>query len=128
MPLIEIHVSLDSRGRRRPADVRAFLDLHPEEDLNSEIELRLWRVNGNAWRAVFSVDEPCERFAYRIGIAAHPDTGWKVRIRNCNLGVDLLTDSDRLMSPKSWLIGECSVRPQARVLRLSPGRKRLQES
>jgi len=126
MPLIEIHVSLDVRVRRSAADVRAFLDFHPEEDLNSEIELRLWPVNGNAWRAVFSVDEPCERFAYRIGIAAHPDTGWKMRIRNCNSGVDLLTDSDRLMLPKSWLIGECCVRPHARVLRLPQARRKLQ--
>jgi hypothetical protein len=114
MPLIEINVSLDVTSRRCHTDVRAFLDFHPEENLNSEIELRLWPTEGNQWRAMFSVDEPCERFAYRIGIAAHPEAGWQMRIRNCNLDVDLLLDSDKMMLPKSWLIGECSVRPRGR--------------
>jgi hypothetical protein len=128
MPVIEISVSVDVRARRCGADVRAFLDFHPEQDLNSEIELRLWPVKGNQWRAIFSVDEPCERFAYRIGIAAHPDASWRMRIRNCNLDVDLLVDSDRLMLPKSWLIGECCVQPYARVLRLPQGRKKIHGS
>jgi hypothetical protein len=62
---------------------------------------------------MFSVEEPCERFAYRIGIAAHPEASWHMRIRNCNLDADLLIDSDRLMMSKSWLIGECGTRPRS---------------
>ena len=124
MPVIEISVSLDVTVRCRP-DVRAFVDLHPEANLNSEIELRLWPEQGNQWRGIFSINEPCEQFVYRIGIAAHPDASWRMRIRNRNLGVDLLVDGDRLLLPKSWLIGECCVRPQPPGLRLPQGRRTI---
>jgi hypothetical protein len=126
MPVIEINVSLDVRTPRRSAEVRAFLDFHPQQGLNSEIELQLRPVAEDQWHARLSVDEGCERFAYRIGIAADPDTSWRMRIRNCSLDVDLLVDGDRLMTPKSWLIGECCVRPEA--LRLPWGRKNSHRS
>jgi hypothetical protein len=79
--------------------------------LSSELELPLVRVAASEWRGHFELDERrCEQFAYRIGLCAHVEAEWSLRLRHRELDCDLLVDSDRLMIAKCWLIGTCSVR------------------
>ena len=62
---------------------------------------------------MLELDERCQEFAYRVGLRAHPEAQWSLRLRDCDSGVELLADGDLLMLTKGWSVGTCSVNPGA---------------
>jgi hypothetical protein len=110
MAMIEVALSLDLNTADCTPEARVWLDLDPEQGLGSEVEVPLWPRGRNEWRGLFSVDEArCDEFGYRVGLFAHAEAEWSLSFRRCNVDSELLTDSDRLTTPKAWLVGSCSV-------------------
>ena len=110
MAMIEVALSLDLNTADCTPEARVWLDLDPEQGLGSEVEVPLWPKGRNEWRGLFSVDEArCDEFSYRVGLFAHAEAEWSLSFRKCNVDSELLSDSDRLTTPKTWLVGSCSV-------------------
>ena len=110
MAMIEVALSLDLNTADCTPEARVWLDLSPEQGLGSEVEVPLWPKGRNEWRGLFSVDEArCDEFSYRVGLFAHAEAEWSLSFRKCNVDSELLSDSDRLSTPKTWLVGSCSV-------------------
>jgi hypothetical protein len=115
MPMIELKLSLVLAQAHSAPQARVWLDLEPDQGLNSEVELALWSSGKGQWRGRFTLDEGRHGdFSYRVGLFAHAEAEWSLSFRSCNLGAELLTDGDRLASPKAWLIGSCSAQPRER--------------
>lgn len=110
MAMIELTLSLDVDATCE-SEARAFIDLDPEQGLGSEREVPLWPAGEHQWRGMFSVDDNQRGdFAYRLGVVAQKDAEWALSFRLAGCGAELLSDCDRLVGPKSWLIGTCSTR------------------
>jgi hypothetical protein len=110
MAMIEVALSLDLNRADCTPEARVWLDLDPQQGLGSEVEVPLWSKGRSEWRGLFSVDEArCDEFSYRVGLFAHAEAEWSLSFRRCNVDSELLTDSDRLTMPKTWLVGSCSV-------------------
>jgi hypothetical protein len=115
MAMIEVALSLDLNTADCTPEARVWLDLNPEQGLGSEVEVPLSPKGRNEWRGLFSVDEArCDEFSYRVGLFAHAEAEWSLSFRKCNVDSELLTDSDRLTAPKTWLVGSCSVSERER--------------
>lgn len=122
MTPIELSISLELSSACNP-EVRAWLDLAPNQGLGTEVEVGLQADAHGAWRAVIEVDErACEPIAYRIGVVAHPEATWSLRIRERSAECDLLFDSDALPSTKAWLLGNFSLGQAAKAAEVAPDR------
>jgi hypothetical protein len=113
MRRIEFNIRLSVSHAGRVPEVRLWVDSSPDGDLNSETELVLQATQPLQWEAVLDLDPGCQEFAYRIGLRAHPEAQWSLRLRDCDSGAELLADGDRLMLAKGWSVGTCSVNPAA---------------
>jgi hypothetical protein len=112
MGLVELSVTLHVTHERLIPEARAWVDLEPDGDLHSEIELPLHRHGLWRWIGVMGVADPTpECFFYRLGIVGHAGAQWSIKVRDRNLGRDILVDTDTLTSAKCWLIGSCPLSP-----------------
>jgi hypothetical protein len=114
MGLVELTVTLSLAERGLIPQARAWVDLQPDGSLHSELELPLHPLGPGRWMAVMGIGEPTpECFFYRLGIVAHVGAQWSLKVRDRDLGRDILADTDTLTSPKCWLIGSCALRSDA---------------
>jgi hypothetical protein len=108
MALIELSMYVHTEPGRPSPEVRAFIDLRPEQGLGSEIELPLRRRGKRQWVGAFAVGETQPRhFLYRIALAAHIGASWELVIRKRGADASLLCDADTLSLAKCWLVGSC---------------------
>lgn len=111
MGLVELSVIVRSVQKGLVPEARAWVDLDPEGDLRSEIELPLHRQKHWRWVGVMGFAEPsADSFFYRLGIVAHEGAEWALKVRDRVTGRDILVDTDMMTSPKCWLIGSCGLR------------------
>jgi len=114
MGLIELTVTLSLAERGLTPQVRAWVDLHPDGSLHSELELPLHAQRPGRWTAMMGIAEPTpECFFYRLGIVSHVGAQWSLKVRDRDRRRDILVDTDTLTSPKCWLIGSCALRSDA---------------
>lgn len=114
MGLIELSVTLGITEHGLIPQARAWVDLEPEGNLHSELELPLHPQGPARWLGVMGVAEPIpDCFFYRLGIVAHAGAQWSLKVRDRALGRDILVDTDTLTSSKCWLIGSCALRATA---------------
>jgi hypothetical protein len=108
MALIELSMKVHTEPGRPSPEVRAFIDLRPEQGLGSEIELPLRRRGKREWIGTFAIGEIQPRhFLYRIALAAHIGASWELVIRERGADGSLLCDADTLSLAKCWLVGSC---------------------
>ena len=93
------------------ARVRAWIDDNLEDDLGSETELDLTRVEDGIWSGEFlAPSAKFSGFAYRVGMVAEPGAIWSLCIAQNGASKRLLLeDSDTLSERKQWLLGTCDV-------------------
>jgi hypothetical protein len=115
MALIDLRMSL-SVDTGQSAEVRAWIDLQPDQGLGSEIELPLRRRGRREWVGTFAVGEAQPRyFLYRVALAAHVGASWEMQIRERGSGTLLLTDADTFTLAKCWLVGSCDAPMEHRI-------------
>jgi hypothetical protein len=108
MAMIELHLALEVDATSCQPEVRAWIDVHPDLGLDSELELPLSRREPHHWIGFFTVPEAWHGyFSYRIGVAAHAGAIWKLAVRRRDCTRALLCDADSLALPKQWLAGTC---------------------
>jgi hypothetical protein len=107
---IELRLSLaaDLAGPR--PQVRAFVDLDLEQELDREIELAVDLNDRGEWATAFVVPKAgAHRFHYRIGVAAREGTPWALVVSQLRTGRILLSDADSLAFSKNWFVGTCEL-------------------
>jgi hypothetical protein len=110
MSLLLIRIGLDLTTPVVP-EVRAWIDLHPDAALASEVELPLQRDAGSVWSArLLTAPNASGYFLYRIGLAAHPGASWSITVQDTASQRQLLTDGDVAPLSKCWLVGTCPFR------------------
>src|SRR5262245_7825415 len=93
------------------AEVRAWIDLHPDAALASEVELPLQRSSDSIWSArLLTAPNTSGYFLYRIGLAAHPGASWSITVQDAASQRQLLADGDVAPLTKCWLVGTCPFR------------------
>ena len=110
MSLLLIRIGLELTTPVEP-EVRAWVDLHPDAALASEVELPLQRSSGSVWSArLLTAPNASGYFLYRIGLAAHPGAVWSITVQDGATQSQLLTDGDVAPLTKCWLVGTCPFR------------------
>lgn len=110
MSLLLIRIGLELTTPVEP-EVRAWIDLHPDAALASEVELPLQRSSGSVWSArLLTAPNASGYFLYRIGLAAHPGAAWSITVQDAATQRQLLTDGDVAPLTKCWLVGTCPFR------------------
>jgi len=108
MRIIELMLELATSSCQ--PDVRVWIDLWPEDGLDSEIELPLARSAQYRWTGYFTVGErPAGYFMYRIAVAASVGGTWRLTMRRRGCTRVLLQDEDDLVLNKLWLAGTCDL-------------------
>jgi hypothetical protein len=114
MSLLLIRIGLQLTSPVVP-EVRAWIDLHPEAALASEIELPLERASDTIWSArLLMSSNGSGYFLYRIGMAAHAGAAWSLTVHDHSGQRELLSDSDVAPLTKCWLVGTCAFRAARR--------------
>jgi hypothetical protein len=112
MSLLLIRIGLQLTSPVVP-EVRAWIDLHPDAALASEVELPLERDGESVWSArLLAGTTGSGYFLYRIGLAAHPGATWSLTVHDGAGRNELLADSDVAPLTKCWLVGTCPFRSQ----------------
>jgi hypothetical protein len=110
MSLLLIRIGLELTTTVEP-EVRAWVDLHPDAALASEVELPLLRSSDSVWSArLLTSPNASGYFLYRIGLAAHPGAAWSITVQDVATQSQLLTDGDVAPLTKCWLVGTCPFR------------------
>jgi hypothetical protein len=110
MSLLLIRIGLELTAPVAP-EVRAWIDLHPDAALSSEVELPLQRRSDTEWTGrLLTAPNASGYFLYRIGLAAHPGASWSVTVQDSASQRQLLTDGDVAPLNKCWLVGTCPFR------------------
>ena len=110
MSLLLIRIGLELTTPVDP-EVRAWIDLHPDAALASEVELPLQRRSDWEWTArLLTSPNASGYFLYRIGLAAHPGASWSITVQDAASQRQLLTDGDVAPLTKCWLVGTCPFR------------------
>src|SRR5690348_16796011 len=110
MSLLLIRIGLQLTTPVVP-EVRAWVDLHPDAALASEVELPLERNSETEWSArLLTSANGSGYFLYRIGLAAHAGAAWSITVHDGAGHKQLLSDSDVAPLTKCWLVGTCPFR------------------
>lgn len=109
--LIDLVLELRLRDRGVIPEVRAWVDLEPSSDLDSETELQLELRRQWMWSGTFLVARSglASGFFYRLGLRATAGAEWSLRVHDRTLRRDILEDNDALAVPKCWLVGSCAL-------------------
>lgn len=114
MSLLLIRIGLNLTTPVVP-EVRAWIDLHPDAALASEVELPLERDSESMWSArLLTSPNGSGYFLYRIGLAAHAGAAWSITVHDREGQRQLLSDSDVAPLTKCWLVGTCPFRAAPR--------------